>query len=148
MKRIAKQKGKEGYQYCLEVKTFAWSYPLQSQTADLDLHDTHQWLRSAGLRMETDGFIVATQDQSLFTRNFQANILLNGADPRCRFCNTSTKTIDHLISGCTILAPNEYTNKQIVLDNVYTGKSVTIIILKHPTNDMSISCYLLWIPQR
>ena len=57
------------------------------------------------------GFIVATQDQSLFTRNFQANILHNGADPRCRFCNTSTKTIDHFISGCTILAPNEYTNR-------------------------------------
>ena len=32
--------------------------------------------------------------------------------PRCRFCNTSTETIDHLISGCTILAPNEYTNRQ------------------------------------
>ena len=39
------------------------------------------------------------------------------------------------------------TNK-IVLDNVRTGKSVTIIILKHPTNDMSISRYLLWISQR
>ena len=49
--------------------------------------------------------------QSLFTRNFLANILHNGADPRCRFCNTSTKTIDHLISGCTIIVPNEYTNR-------------------------------------
>ena len=65
MKRIAKQKGKEGDQYCLEVKTFTWSYPLQSQKADVDLHHTHQWLRSAGLRKETEGFIVATQDQSL-----------------------------------------------------------------------------------
>ena len=61
--------------------------------------------------METEGFIVAAQDQSLFTRNFQANILYNGADPRCRFCNTSTETIDQLISGSTILAPNEYTNR-------------------------------------
>ena len=61
--------------------------------------------------METEGFIVAAQDQSLFTRNFQANILYNGADPRCRFCNTSTETIDQLISGSTILAPNEYTKR-------------------------------------
>ena len=60
---------------------------------------------------QTEGFIVAAQDQSLFTGNFRANILHNGAAPRCRFCNTSTKTIDHLISGCTILAPNEYTNR-------------------------------------
>ena len=67
----------------------------------VDLHDTHQWLRSARLKLEADGFVVAAQDQSLFTRNFQANILHNGADPRCRFCKISTKTIDHLISGCT-----------------------------------------------
>ena len=60
--------------------------------------------------METEWFIVPAQDQSLFTRNFQANILHYGTDPRCRFCNTSTETVDHLISGCTILAPNEYTN--------------------------------------
>ena len=31
----------------------------------------------------------------------------------------------------------------IVLDNVDAGKSVTIMILKHPTNGMSINCYLL-----
>ena len=36
----------------------------------------------------------------------------------------------------------------IVLDNTYTGKSVTTIILKHPTNGMSINRYLLSIPQR
>ena len=36
----------------------------------------------------------------------------------------------------------------IVLDNIYTGKSVTIIILKHPANGMSTNRYLLWIPQR
>ena len=39
---------------------------------------THQWLRSTGLKAETEEF---------------------------------TETIDHLISGCTILAPNEYTNR-------------------------------------
>ena len=58
----------------------------------------------------TEGFIVAAQDQSFFARNFQANILQNRADPKCRFCNTSTETIDHLISGCTILVLIEYTN--------------------------------------
>ena len=35
----------------------------------------------------------------------------------------------------------------IALDNVYAGKYVTIIILKHPTNGMSTNRYLLWIPQ-
>ena len=36
----------------------------------------------------------------------------------------------------------------IVLDNIHTGKSVTIMIFKHPTNGMSINRYLLWIPQK
>ena len=36
----------------------------------------------------------------------------------------------------------------IVLGNICTRKSVTTIILKHPTNGMSTNRYLLWIPQR
>ena len=88
---------------------------------------TEKWRHKAA---ETEGFIVAAQDQSHFTRNFQANILHNGADPRCRFCNINTETIKHLTSGCTILAPNEYTKRHNrVGQYIYTGKSVTIIIL-------------------
>ena len=79
--------------------------------ADLDLHGTHQWLRIPKLKVETEGFVVVTQDQSLFTRHFQANIFYNEAERRCRFCNTSTETLNHLISGPSILALNEYTNR-------------------------------------
>ena len=112
LKRIAKEKGKKAIAAARKSESLHGQYPLRNQKADaVNLHDTHQWLRSARLRVGPDGFVVAAQDQSLFTRNFQANILHNGADPRCRFCKISTKTIDHLILGCTILAPNEYTNR-------------------------------------
>ena len=47
----------------------------------------------------------------MFTRNYQANILHNGTDPKCRFCEDKVETIDHLVSGCSILTPNEYTNR-------------------------------------
>jgi len=60
---------------------------------------------------ETEGFIVAAQDQSLFTRNYQANILHNGANPNCRFYDKHVETIDHIVSGCSIMAPNEYKNR-------------------------------------
>ena len=110
LKRIAKEKRKKAIDTAWKSKPLHGQYLFRSQKADVDLHDTHQWLRSAGLKAETEEFIVAAQDQSLFTRNFQVNILHNGADPRCRFYNTNTETINHLISGCTILAPNEYTN--------------------------------------
>ena len=72
---------------------------------------THQWLRSLGLKGETEGFILAAQDQSLFTHNYQANVLHNGADESCRFCEDKLETIDHLVSGCSVLTPNEYKNR-------------------------------------
>ena len=68
-------------------------------------------MRNAGLKAETGGFNVATQYLSLFTRNFQSNILHNGVEPRFIFCDTSTNIIGHLISGCTIPIPNEYTDR-------------------------------------
>ena len=84
---------------------------LRSQQADVDQEATHQWLKSSGLKAETEGFILAAQDQSLMTRNYQANILKNGADQRCRFCNNHVETIDHLVSGCPTLTPNEYVKR-------------------------------------
>ena len=113
MERIAKEKGKKAVDTAWKSKPLHGQYQRRSQEADVDLNDTHQWLKRAGLKAETEGFIVAEGfiAQSLFTNNFQANILHNGAEPRCRFCDTSTETIDHLTSGCTLLAPNEYTNR-------------------------------------
>lgn len=31
--------------------------------------------------------------------------------PKCRFCDKYQETIDHVISGCSVLAPNEYKNR-------------------------------------
>ena len=84
-------------------------------------------MRSARLKAESEGFIVTTEDQSLFTRKTQADI----------FHNRASLSVDSVIKADTIK-----------LDNLYTGKSVTIMILKHLTNGMSINHYLLWIPQR
>ena len=36
---------------------------------------------------------MATQDQSLFTRNYQAKIIKNGADPKCRFSEKNFKKL-------------------------------------------------------
>ena len=64
-------------------------------------------LRSSGLKAETEDFILAAQSQSLFTRNYQANILRDEASDKCRFCDNYTETVDRLVSGCPVLAPNE-----------------------------------------
>eukprot|EP00794_Sanderia_malayensis_P001842 gene1842-2074_t len=92
-------------------KSLQGKYPLRCQQADVDQTTTHQWLRSSGLKAEMEGFILAAQDKSLFTRNDQANILKNAANEKCRFCDTHKETTGHLTSGCPILALNEYKNR-------------------------------------
>ena len=76
--------------------------------ADVDKKATYQWIISSELKSETEGFIIAAQDHSLFTKNYQANTMHNGTEANGRFCADKVETIDHLVSGCSILTPEEY----------------------------------------
>ena len=105
-KKAAKTGGFKQIKQNWENKPLYGKYPLQSQKADVDQRNTHLWLFSAGLKVETEGFVMAGQDQSLFTRNYSAKIIKNGADPKCQFCEKCEETVDHLVSGCPIKAPN------------------------------------------
>ena len=82
-------------------------FVIRCKGADVDQMATHQWLRGSGLKAETEGFILAAQDQSLATPNYQANVLHNGADPKCKLCDEQYETVDLLVSGCSVLAPKE-----------------------------------------
>ena len=86
-------------------------YPIRASDPVANSPLTHQWLASSGLKSETEGFIIAVQDQSPPTRDSQAKILENGADPKCRVCDKQTESIDHLVPGCPMLAPKEYLNQ-------------------------------------
>ena len=57
-----------------ENKPIQSQYPQWSQQADIDQGNSHHLLCSVGLKAET-GFIMAAQDQSLFTRNYQTKII-------------------------------------------------------------------------
>ena len=111
LKKAAKKEGLKKIKENWENKPLHGQYPTRTNSADVDLLNTHQWLRGAGLKAETEGFIIAAQDQSLFTRNFQAEILRNGVNPNCRFCDKHKETIDPLVSGCPVLTPSEYKNR-------------------------------------
>jgi len=51
---------------------------------------------------------VATQDQAISTNYFKNKILKEEFESKCRLCKQHEETIDHLTSGCPILAKNEY----------------------------------------
>ena len=95
---------KEGW----KDKPLHGKYPIRGSDPYVNVSLTHQWLSSLGLKSDTEGFIIAALDQSLPTRNFQDNILETGTDAKCRVCDKHTETIDHLVSGCPILASTEY----------------------------------------
>ena len=62
-------------------KPLRGKYRLRTDHADVDKATTHQWLSSSSLEGETEGFILAAQDQSISTWVYQTRILKNGADP-------------------------------------------------------------------
>jgi hypothetical protein len=54
---------------------------------------------------------VAAQDQAIGTNCFKRNILKEETESRCRLCKEYEETIDHLTSGCHILAKNVYVTR-------------------------------------
>ena len=69
---------KEGW----KDKPLHGKYLIRASDPEVNSSLTHKWLASLGLKSEAKGFIIVAQEQSLPTRNFQASILENGADPK------------------------------------------------------------------
>ena len=57
---------------------------------------------------ETESTIVAAQEQAISTNYFKNKILKEETESKYRLCNQHEETIDHLTSGCPILAMKEY----------------------------------------
>ena len=51
---------------------------------------------------------MAAQDQAISTNFFKNKYLKEEFESKCRLCKQHEETTDHLISGCPILAKNEY----------------------------------------
>ena len=62
---------------------------------DVDHQMTNQWLKSGGLKSETEGFIIAAQDQAIKTNCYRSKMLNNGTEPMCSICGQFPETIDH-----------------------------------------------------
>ena len=74
----------------------------------LDIEQSYRWLISGDFKGETESAIMAAQDQEISRNYFKAKILKEEIESKCRLCKQHEETIDHLTSGCPILAKNEY----------------------------------------
>ena len=76
----------------------------------VDIAASNYWLTSGQLFPETEGFLVAIQDQVIPTRNYLKFVV---GDPtvrsdRCRYGCETTESIQHVTGGCQTFAPTEY----------------------------------------
>ena len=111
-KAKAKNQGRQQLRSKWESKALRGKYPQRVKQVDVDQDKTHRWLKAAGIKAETEEFIIAAQDQSLPTRWYQHNILKKPyVDRKCRLCGLFDETSDRLVSGCPELARTEYIHR-------------------------------------
>jgi len=110
-----KKKAQEGLQKQLKAKwkekEMHGQYAKRLEDGDVDQHQSNKWLKTSGLKSETEGLIIAAQDQAIKTKYLQAKIIKNGSDPNCRICGRFQETVDHITSGCPELAKTEYLHR-------------------------------------
>ena len=67
-----------------------------------------RWLRNGFLIKETEGLILAAQQQALRTNSIKCSIDKTPETPLCRLCGDATEAVRHIVSGCKKLAQREY----------------------------------------
>src|SRR6185436_20098676 len=74
---------------------------LKDTEDNIDKAKTWQWLANGELKKETEGLILAAQEQAFRTRD----------STKCRLCNTKDETVDHLLSACSKIAQTDYNER-------------------------------------
>ena len=92
----------------MKKKNYTKDAPKEYGKQMLTITKTNQWLRSTGLKAETEGLIIAVQDQSLRAKSYFARIVKDGTSPLCRVCQKHEETVDHIISVCPELAKIDF----------------------------------------
>jgi len=106
-----------------------WSR-LEKEKMDRDL--TFGWLQSRTMTPAAEGLLMAAQDQSLRTRNYEYAVMktIPRADASCRICGDALETLDHIVSGCPVLAKTSYIERhnnvvKYVHHSICTNKGIT-----------------------
>lgn len=87
-------------------------YPTYIESETIDTKASQRWLRVGNIFVETEGFVAAIQDQVIPTRAYRKRILREDiTNTTCRLCANKEETLDHLMAGCSVLAPKAYLDR-------------------------------------
>ena len=92
------------------------------QTKKVRSDECWAWLQNGDLKRQTEGLIVAVQNQSIRTNLLKAKIDKSQGDSLCRVCRKVDESIDHIVSGCSKLAQKEYKRRHDNLGKIVNWK--------------------------
>ncbi|MEM7264392.1 MAG: hypothetical protein AAF370_00395 [Pseudomonadota bacterium] len=74
-------------------------------------NESWRWLRNGYLKRESEGMICAAQEQALRTNSIKHAIDKTAESPMCRKCRKAPESVQHIVSGCSLLAQKEYKHR-------------------------------------
>lgn len=113
--KMLKSKYKADYQRAMRTtwceKHMHGKFPKYLANPHIDMDQSFQWMKHTGLKGETEGLIVAAQDQALKTRYYAKHIMKQGNTDVCRMCHQQPETTEHIMAGCTAIAADMYLDR-------------------------------------
>lgn len=88
-------------------------HPYDLSQDHVDKAASNYWLTHGDLFPETEGFVMAIQDQVIATKNYLKFIVKDTNTPSdtCRQCANAPETIQHITSGCSMMSATDYTHR-------------------------------------
>ncbi|KAL0820165.1 hypothetical protein ABMA28_006098 [Loxostege sticticalis] len=102
---------------------------------NVDKTASNEWLSRGELFPETEGFMLAIQDQVIETRNYQKYIIKarNLPTDLCRKCNSASETIQHITGACKSIVQTDFKHRHDQVANIVHQKlAVQYKLLKEP----------------
>lgn len=103
-----------------KAKALHGRYSNNLENNNVNKAESLTFMKAGCLFPETEGRLIAIQDQVVPTRSYLKNIAGQQlTTDLCRKCKQGKEHIQHVTSGCSVLAPREYTDRHNQMAKIY-----------------------------
>lgn len=126
-------------------KSLHGRYPQEISSQYVDREASYKWLTLGVLYPETEGFLIAIQDQVIATKNYRKYIMNDSQlqNDLCRKCNAEHETIQHILGGCGVITQSEYKDRHDMVGKILHRS----IGLKYGLLEPAVDPYYRYKPQ-